>query len=363
MTNTEAEPLPTSFRSYGARVIREALDKMLAQSDGVRDGSDIEAVHDMRVASRRLRAAITVFGPAFSGKQFVRFERDVKAVTRELGAARDLDVMIDTLEKMESNLPANEQAGIDHFAQTKRDQRRALQNDVIAALDRVEKRDLPSRWDDIAEACLTTDTESAGDQPSRPGTPEPGRVVDPDAPITANAGRLVPERVAELLSWEPYIQDAARVEELHAMRIAAKRLRYTMELFAPFYNPDFRTAIGQVKRVQELLGDIHDADVLVPELANYLRGLLAQEVRPRHHEPVMGVHAVDLDAAQGLLNLCRARRDQRDSAYVEFLGVWSGMRENGFFDGLWVTMHGGPAADAPPRRGTKRATKREGGQA
>jgi CHAD domain-containing protein len=361
MTLADTErPVPT-FRAYGVDVIREALAKMLAQADGVRDGSDIEAVHDMRVASRRLRAALTVFGPAFAGKGFERFEKDVKAVTRELGEARDLDVMIDTLEKMESDLPPSEQAGIDHFVHIKQEERAALQKHVVTALDTVEQRDLPDRLDRIVEKSPPPEQDTGAAQPGRNGTGSDEGGVDPDAPITTNASRLVAARVAELFSWEPFIHDAARVAELHAMRIAAKRLRYTMELFAPFYSPEFKSAIGQVKRVQELLGDVHDADVLVPELANYLRRLLAQEVRPHNHQPVMGVHAVDLDAAQGLLNLCRARRKDRDRTYAEFLAVWSGLRGSGFFDRLWIIMNGGPSAepvaDTRPKRGTKRAAE------
>src|SRR5579871_2580831 len=119
-----AEP---TFRTYATQAIRESLHKMLSHAEGVREGEDIEAVHDMRVASRRLRAALSVFGAAFPGRDFARFERDVKAVTDALGAARDLDVMIDTLQKMEGELPPAEQAGIESFVQEKRSQRDKLQ--------------------------------------------------------------------------------------------------------------------------------------------------------------------------------------------------------------------------------------------
>src|SRR5947209_980612 len=93
------EATPT-FRQYGAQVIGESLDRMLSHAADVRERTDIEALHDMRVASRRLRAAINVFAPAFPGPRFAKLERDVKAVTDALGEARDLDVMIDALEKM-----------------------------------------------------------------------------------------------------------------------------------------------------------------------------------------------------------------------------------------------------------------------
>jgi CHAD domain-containing protein len=151
MTISETDLSAFTFRSYGAHVIRQALAKMLSHTEGVREGSDIEAVHDMRVASRRLRAALSVFGRAFECKEFERFERDVKAVTQELGAARDLDVMIDTLEKMESTLAPSEQAGVDSFVQEKRALRAKMQREVVNALERMEKRDLATQFEAIVD--------------------------------------------------------------------------------------------------------------------------------------------------------------------------------------------------------------------
>jgi len=151
MTDTSPDLRALTFRQYGAKMIREALEKMLGLSDAVRDGDDVEAVHDMRVASRRLRAAIDVFGSAFPSKEFDRFERDVKAVTRELGAARDLDVMIQTLAKMELTLAPSEQAGVESFVVEKRGERDSMQRVVIKALDRMEGRDLAMRFERIVE--------------------------------------------------------------------------------------------------------------------------------------------------------------------------------------------------------------------
>ena len=137
------------FREYGAQVIRERLVTMLSHADGVRLAEDIEALHDMRVASRRLRAALSMFAPALRDPDLKRFEMDVKAVTDALGVARDLDVMIDTLVQLESDLPEGERAGMDEFVSEKRAERSRIQQDVIAALDRLEKQNLLGRFDDI----------------------------------------------------------------------------------------------------------------------------------------------------------------------------------------------------------------------
>jgi hypothetical protein len=155
--------------------------------------------------------------------------------------------------------------------------------------------------------------------------------LDPDNSIQANAALIIPVRVAELLAWEPFIHDPARVTELHQMRIAAKRLRYTMELFAPFYGPEFTEAIHQIKAIQDQLGNIHDADVLVPELRDHLQKVLEP---PKKNRATAGVYGVDCESAAGLLALCRRKRQDREDLYGRFLATWSRLRAQGFFESL-----------------------------
>ncbi len=139
-----------SFRAYGTQVIANSLQDMLSHVSGVRAADDIEAVHDMRVASRRLRAALDVFSPAFTDPQFPRFIRDVKGITDALGVARDLDVMIDDLEKLAASLPEEERRGVESLVDEKKRERERRQKDVLRALNEVEKRDLGRRFAQIA---------------------------------------------------------------------------------------------------------------------------------------------------------------------------------------------------------------------
>jgi CHAD domain-containing protein len=161
------------FREYGAQVIRERLVQMLVHAPGVRLADDIEALHDMRVASRRLRAALSMFAPSFHDADFKRFEQEVKAVTDSLGTARDVDVMIETLEALEAELPEGERAGMEHFVAERKAERVRLQKGVVRALDRLEKQDLLARFDAIVArgaARAAQATVSAGTAPTQPGT-------------------------------------------------------------------------------------------------------------------------------------------------------------------------------------------------
>lgn len=346
-TAQQMETLP-SFHDYGAQTIRENLRKMLSLIPDVREAKDIEAIHDMRVASRRLRAAISVFEPAFPAREYRRFERNIKLVTRALGEARDLDVMIEALSSMESELPPREQAGIEGFLEELREKRQRLQTDVNETLDEMEARQLEQQFDRIADA-KSDEPQSAEDN----NMPEEPSLYDHAIP-------LISARVADLLAWEEASEDPARIVELHEMRIGAKRLRYTMELFAPFYDANFAKAIGEIKAVQEHLGNIHDADVLVPQLLDHLRDTLKRDkTKTGRHGEELGVHLTDFDGAAGLLAQCRAKRDSRDSSYNQFRESWLKMRAKGFFDRLWVLAreqkYTPKSADAPSAETTKPA--------
>lgn len=168
--------------------------------------------------------------------------------------------------------------------------------------------------------------------------------VDPADSIVENADLIVTARVADLLRWDRKIGDPRNVAELHQMRIAAKRLRYTMELFEPFYGRGFGAAVDRIKGFQEQLGAIHDADVLVPRLAEQARKLL----RPRGRAAAEGVFVADFDAASGLLALCRRLADGRRATHRRFLADWRKARASGFFEALpGIARRDEPAGSEP----------------
>jgi CHAD domain-containing protein len=89
-----------SFAQVAARVVAIRSEEVIEQAEGVLDLGDIEHVHDMRVATRRLRAALEIFAPAFPRKRHRKALKRVKALTDALGARRDLDVEIELLERL-----------------------------------------------------------------------------------------------------------------------------------------------------------------------------------------------------------------------------------------------------------------------
>ena len=94
------------------QIIVDYFHLMMSYKEGAKAGSDIEFVHEMRVTSRRLRAAMDNFAACFPEKPFKKHYKKVKSITQTLGTVRDLDVLIARFEKGLSTLPEAEQADI-----------------------------------------------------------------------------------------------------------------------------------------------------------------------------------------------------------------------------------------------------------
>ncbi len=87
--------------------------------------------------------------------------------------------------------------------------------------------------------------------------------LDAKAPVALNARLIAKERLAELYQWEWAVDDADNVRGLHDMRIAAKRLRYTFEVFEEVLPADGQAIVGELTQLQDELGDLHDSDVMI----------------------------------------------------------------------------------------------------
>src|SRR5262249_46295196 len=113
------------------RVIEVRVDEVFEHSEGVLDMEDIEGVHDMRVATRRLRAALEVFAPCFPAKRHRRALKRVKALADALGERRDRDVAIEFLTKFSEAAPEGDLAAVGALVERLRAEQRQA-NDELA---------------------------------------------------------------------------------------------------------------------------------------------------------------------------------------------------------------------------------------
>ncbi len=140
------------FAEAAARVVSVRAGELFAAADGVLDTRDIERVHAMRVASRRLRAVLEIFAPCFPRDEHRAVLADVKALADALGARRDPDVQLAGVAALEERMGDAERPGLEVFADRLRAEQ-AVGNDVLAAaLERAAAVDLAARLDALAEA-------------------------------------------------------------------------------------------------------------------------------------------------------------------------------------------------------------------
>ncbi len=88
--------------------------------------------------------------------------------------------------------------------------------------------------------------------------------LDPAAPLRPNAALIVRTRLDELRAFAPLALEPSASRTQHDMRIAAKRLRYVLEIVAPCFGPEAEAACAAAKRLQGVLGELHDCDVMLP---------------------------------------------------------------------------------------------------
>ncbi len=129
-----------SLEECARRIITTRLHEMMSFKEGVIDGTDIEYVHDMRVASRRLRAAMRNFADCFTRKKkFRRHFKRVERITSRLGDVRDLDVLIDRFQKDLKTVPEDAQSGVQNLVrhlQREREERRVPMLRMFEELDK-----------------------------------------------------------------------------------------------------------------------------------------------------------------------------------------------------------------------------------
>jgi hypothetical protein len=163
--------------------------------------------------------------------------------------------------------------------------------------------------------------------------------LDPDGALIDNMRRVILVRLDELHGFIPAALDPANVTELHDMRIAAKRLRYLLELSEPLFGADTKKAAKVVKSLQDLLGEIHDCDELLPLVRGHVKGLRAEDAAAvlgsapagaGDLDPALTKHAPNRSRYRGLELLLVHTRARRDLLHNSFTREWRFLEDNDF---------------------------------
>ena len=257
----------------GRKVMFTHFMKMLANEAGTREGEDIEFLHDMRVATRRLRAAYRIFEPFYDRDAVAKFNKELRRAGAALGAVRDLDVLIEKAQTYEASQSPDEGLSLGPLLAHWGEQREAARGELLTYLN-------GSAYERFVENFRTfLLTPGMGAKSVETGTPSANQVrhVIP---------RLIMERYEQVRAYEAVLATAP-ITTYHMLRIDCKRLRYALEFFAPLLGPGAPGVIKQVTGMQELLGGMQDAHVAEGLIVEFL-----SEHRSRKRaEPLPGVEA------------------------------------------------------------------------
>ncbi|MEA2426824.1 MAG: exopolyphosphatase / guanosine-5-triphosphate,3-diphosphate pyrophosphatase [Thermoleophilaceae bacterium] len=141
-----------SFREAARMAVEVRAEEVFEHAAGVLDTGDIERVHAMRVATRRLRAVMEIFATAFPKKQHRALLKEVKALADALGERRDRDVAIEAMGKIGAALTAEDRGGIEHLVAELRDEQHGANAGLAEALQAIEENDLRGRLRALAAA-------------------------------------------------------------------------------------------------------------------------------------------------------------------------------------------------------------------
>jgi CHAD domain-containing protein len=255
----------------GRRTFRFHYRRLLYHEPGTRLGNDIESLHDMRVATRRMRAAFRIFGEYYEPRAVAPYLKGLKRTGRALGPVRDLDVFRAKIQGYMRDLPPSQQHDLDGFLAVLEAHRDSARDRMNAYLDSGKYARFKDRFGRFVE------TEGMGSRPV---------VFDGNEPLPYRVRHVAPmaiyQRLAAVHAYDEWVSiPDPPSERLHSLRIACKRLRYTLEFFHEVLGPDTRTVIKSIVTIQDHLGNLQDAIVARALLGDYLqRGTWGHDTAP-----------------------------------------------------------------------------------
>jgi CHAD domain-containing protein len=243
------KPSPTQPAVKTAAEAITAQLRALSVEQAKAVAGDVEAVHRLRVATRRLRAALRLLREVAPESEAGSEADELAWLCGAIGAVRDLDVLAQVLERRATRLEADFIRALAPLSDAIREQRAIEHERLVAALDSERYRGLVQRL----------------------GTVAPAPVADSVALGTV-AARLVRPPLRAMLRAGAGLDESSPPETLHRLRVRAKKLRYTLEPMRAVGGKPMRRMLRRLERVQERVGMYHDAVTA----AAWLRGWVAE---------------------------------------------------------------------------------------
>ncbi|MDM8532930.1 CHAD domain-containing protein [Anaerolineales bacterium HSG25] len=261
---TPPEAIPTigldptdTLAEGGRKILKFHFKRMLDNEAGTRLGEDTESLHDMRVATRRMRAAFELFGDSYIKANVKPLQKGLKATAQMLGAVRDLDVFMEKLTAYQQTLDEAEQGELlplIEYCQQRREQARA---EMLAYLEHKSYAKFKKAFKKFVN------TPGKGAKAVLTNQPVPYQ-------LRHVVSSLIYQRYEAVRAYDPLLHTPS-IERLHELRISFKGFRYGLEYFRELLGNDGESVIKQLKLIQDHLGDLNDASVATDLLDEFLK--------------------------------------------------------------------------------------------
>lgn len=283
-----------------AKILRVRFEEVLEFRGAALDSEGIEGVHDMRVATRRLRSALRDFAHMLKRNSLKKISKDIKQIADTLGAARDQDVAIVALKKLRKKSKDKQvKAGIAKLIEDRRAIREQAQLDLMETLAVSNMEILQKSFEKTVDAATRQKTSARVITFNEAGRTVVGKSLEEFCDLSENI-------------YEPFVD-----KPLHKLRIAAKRLRYAVELYTTCWGAPLAPFADSIAEMQGFLGEVHDADVWLESLSERLR-------------------KADENAAN--IWLLSEFVEKRTKNYRAALNLWSEWQKNDFINKMRIVI-------------------------
>jgi CHAD domain-containing protein len=294
-----------------ARVLLRLLDTLELNVDGVLRDIDTEFLHDLRVAVRRTRSAIKLLGAVLPAKLARQYAAEFRWLGDMTTPTRDLDVHLLGFDAMAEQLRAASPADLEPFRAFLAGRRTREFRRLAAVLRSPRFLTMTADWRKALLEIRDASAPGKRGQSRQAGPDRPGRSRREPAAATLAIGttgrafrRIAAQGAAITLDSAP--------ESLHDLRKRCKELRYLLEFFAPLHDPAaYRKVVGDLKQLQDCLGDFQDGQVQREEIGALAGAMLAEQAAPAATLLAMGEVAARLAVSQAEARADFARRFAR----------------------------------------------------
>jgi CHAD domain-containing protein len=309
----------------GARLIALSyLDQAVAARARLKDEADGEALHDFRVALRRLRSCLRAYRDSLQGSVPKKLAKRLRRLAGATGPGRDAEVQLEWLRGRGSKLGSQQRQGHTWMLARLNGRMREAYGDLQAEIE----QDFPAVEGELRRHLSVYRTKIFLDPETAP--PSLGAVT----------AQILHDQVAELEAHLAKVRHADDETGAHRSRISAKRIRYLLEPFADEL-PENGAVVKRFKALQDLLGDLHDSHVLEKELAEAVEEAAAERARRLLELALAGEPDSPRLRAErrrsresGLIALARQNRDRRDHLFAALEAEWLNGKAAGFLQAV-----------------------------